>query len=190
MLPDPSRHRLVEGGMGEVLPAELYQQVADLQRGAVDHLSRDHSLDWRGIPRHEGRRWARAVARVRLPVGDRRDPMAQPGDRGKVLFASGFAEPPRVSLRNRTAPTSTLLPLHGWWLEWKLPTRDPQGILWGVEVRDRTIRPWPLMNAVDFGDGEGALFLGGFTVATQGEDEYPELSDELLNLSHVSLVIR
>lgn len=191
MLNDPSRHRLVVGGMGEVMPAELYQQVADYQRSAVDHLGADHALDWRGVPYHEGLRWAKAVACVEMPPPGP-DPIIAPGEGGKILFASGFAEAPEVVRDSRSTPTTRTQDsrIRGWWLRWRLRDPGPQHVMVGIRTRGLELLSPHVLVPVDDGQGRGMLLLGRIVEFGQGEDSWEERSSHLQDLTHVTVVIR
>lgn len=178
--------------MGEVLPAELYQQVADYQRSAVDHLEQDHAVDWRGMPTHYGLRWARAVAYIEMPPLSPDEGMTRPQHGGRILFAAGFAEAPEVVRDTKHLPhmRGDLPPYRAWWLRWKLKESRPQQILYGVRTRGNTAGSPLTLFPVDRGKGEGELTLGPIVLRTSQEEEWEELSEQLMDITHVTLIIR
>src|SRR5690606_4530758 len=88
----PIWHKLVTGGVGEVVPAEILQGVVQAQHDAVDLLAGDHVLDWRGLPVHAGLRWPVAVAKIEIrDISYSLDEVDQ-----RLLFSEGFEDPPQI----------------------------------------------------------------------------------------------
>lgn len=183
---------LWRGGLGEPLPAEKWQEVADFARSAVPPLLADHSQTFAGLPIHSGLRWARAAAIVDLGrmFEDMVDPPAV-----RVLAAVGFSEPPRLVIRDgaRSAPVSSLGrsnegPGRGLVMEWRLHRPGPQYILHGCRQKEPGGFEPSYMQPYDYGDGRGELWLGQWWEAT---DDFPGgPRDSLLNLGAVFLLIR
>lgn len=183
MIKDGVRHTLVEGGVGEVLPAEMYQEVADFQRSTVDHLELDHAIDWHGMPVHRGIRFPRATALVEIT--DPEEPMVDPQTR--THFAFGFADGPIVRAGARSVYGRDVF---GWWLEWRCIDRGPQSIVVGVRVRNGT-DPFEVRWPQDLGEGQGRVLLGMYFRRHLGEDDVrEELSDAQRNLLAVTILIR
>lgn len=67
-LSSPTPHHLVEGAIGEVIPAELLQRTAAFGDSAVEALHTGHKRDWRGYVRHEGLEYAIAGACFVMPA--------------------------------------------------------------------------------------------------------------------------
>lgn len=195
----PLWHKLQGGGIGEVVAAEMLQGAVDVQHEAVDLLEADHAIDWRGLPVHEGLRWARAVALLEiLPLDDTR-PMDEVPTR--LHFAYGFKEPPAV----RGATRSVYLNenrVSGWFCEWKLAEPGLHSVMAGYRVRNSSIAlGTPLV--VDLAtvpggtdvrreddEGRGQIFLGIYDRLQLGEHEYRVVSDKLRNIHSITLLIR
>lgn len=197
----PLRHRLQEGGLGEVVAAEMLQGVVDLQHAAVDHLEADHAMDWRGLPEHTDLRWAKAVALLEiLPIaGDR--PIDEVPTR--LHFSTGFSEPPRVvgSSRQVSPPAN---PVRGWFVDWKTATPGPQSAMVGWRLRSLSV-PMDTPRFFDHGsvagghsgqarraddDGRGTYFLGEYGFETIGEHQIRVLSAHLRNIHTLAILIR
>lgn len=196
----PLWHRLQEGGLGEVVAAEMLQGVVDFQHAAVDAILKDHSLDWRGLPEHAGLRWARASAFIEILEGDLQTPLDEP--RTRVHFAKGFAEPPRIRGGKRTIHGTSYL---GWWLNWKLDEPGRQYIHAGYALRRGGVGLPSVMFVQDLAaggassddelrnaddEGRGRIFLGRYESFQVEEDVAYRLSPELQNIRAVSLLIR
>lgn len=197
----PIWHRLQEGGLGEVVAAEMLQGVVNAQHAAVDLLQADHAIDWRGLPIHEGLRWARAVALIEILPLDNTTPLDEVPTR--VRFAQGFAEAPRVrGAARRLNPSSNRI--EGWWLDWKLEEPGPQAATVGFQVRSSSV-PLPVgaPRIVDLAttpggtdvrradnEGRGQVFLGQYGSGTDGEYTYRYITDEMRNIRSITLLVR
>ena len=194
----PLWHRLVEGGLGEVVPAEILQGVVQAQHDAVDLLAGDHVLDWRGLPVHDDLRWAKAVAKIQiLDAGYSIDEVEQ-----RLLFAEGFSEPPMIKGDRRTITVGGS-PVRGWWVDWRLNSAGRQAAMIGFEVKDLSV-PLETPRLIDLGatpgtdtrraedEGRGQAFLGMYDVIFGEEGEVIEyvLSDHLKNISAITILIR
>lgn len=201
----PSRHRLIEGGLGEVIPAELLQEIADFTNDSVDELQADHARSWRGMPSHEGLRWPRAVALLEIV-----DPGApDEGPETRTHFSWGFKNAPEISSGRREV-TPRGVELFGWWLDWRVapPYDSSQGmnsVQLGVTVGNtKGIYDAGAFRTLDLGvalartdevrsedAGKGLAFLGQFDAVLVDEEwEDPRLSDHLKNLKQIALMIR
>lgn len=183
---------LWKGGLGEPLPAEAWQQVANFHRSAVPDLLADHDQTFAGVPVHSGLRWARAAAIVE--IAPMQAGMVDP-PRATVLAAIGFAEAPRLVVREgaRSAPVQSLGrrnngPGRGLVMEWRLTSRAPQYILYGWRARVFGGDMQPYMQPYDHGQGRGELWLGEWREETPDFDGGP--SPQLLNVGAVFLLIR
>lgn len=201
-LPDgiqPSKalwHNLQEGGVGEVVSAEMLQGVVDVQHAAVDSLLEDHRLDWRGLPEHNDLRWAKAVALLEiLPLDDTRPVDEVPT---RLHFSVGFSEPPKVVGGRRYISSGSSNPVSGWFVDWKISQAGPQAaaVGWGV----RSLHT-PLSSAPRFFDhgiwrfgpdeeGRASYFLGSYDYETVGEDQVRVVSEHLRNIQFLTLMIR
>ena len=193
----PIWHKLVTGGVGEVVPAEILQGVVQAQHDAVDLLAGDHALDWRGLPVHDDLRWAKAVAKIQI-IEEFRDSGSIDEVEQRLLFAVGFEDPPRIrgAIRPITVGGN---PIRGWWLEWKVSDRSRAMV--GVEVYDLSV-PFDRPRIFDLGampgtdtrriddEGRGMAFLGQYQEITIGENKDFILSDHLRNLRSVTLLVR
>jgi len=195
----PIDHRLQEGGLGEVVAAEMMQGVADAQRAAVAHLQADHTPDWVGRPEHDDPRWARAVAHIEIMELDDSRPISEVPIR--IHFSHGFAEPPKITGGERPLhPGSN--PTSGWFMDWKLTEPGPQSAMLGYRVRSSGVAlPSPRV-VCDVGahpgsdirraddDGRGWACIGAYTTVIDGEQEHKVVGDELRNISYITLLIR
>lgn len=176
------KHRLIEGGIGDVVPAEMYQGVADFQRSTVGHLALEHDLDWRGVPIHKSMRWFSAVAHIEITEGPT---MWENQPKTRLLFSYGFKEPPSIKSETRTVLG---LAMRGWWVDWKAEERR---FVFGFRVFDGGgVRPSVGPGRIER-DGRGWLRLGILAQVTDGEDETIgyEPSPELLNIRAVTLAL-
>src|SRR5690606_34995304 len=133
----PLWHRLVEGGLGEVVPAEILQGVVQAQHDAVDLLAGDHAIDWRGLPVHDDLRWPKAAAKIQI-LDEFRDSGSIDEVEQRILFAEGFSEPPKIKGAQREIPWGGYT-LRGWWVEWKLNSAGSQAAMIGFEVKDLSV---------------------------------------------------
>lgn len=97
-LSDPLPHRLVEGEIGEVIPAELLQRTAAFGDSAVEMLHRDHERDFRGLMQHRGLEYASAAACFVVPVfaGTEWREIIEGDIGGFNLWGFGWDEEPRL----------------------------------------------------------------------------------------------
>lgn len=198
----PIWHKLVTGGVGEVIPAEILQGVVKAQHDAVDLLAGDHVLDWRGLPVHDDLRWPKAVAKIQIidefrDAGYSIDEVDQ-----RLLFAEGFSEPPTIKGDRRPISLGGN-PVRGWWVDWKLNSAGRQAAMIGFEVKNLSV-PLETPRLIDLGatpghdarraddEGRGQAFLGMYDVIVGEEGEVIEyvLSDHLKNISAITILIR
>ena len=192
----PIWHKLVTGGVGEVVPAEILQGVVQAQHDAVDLLAGDHALDWRGLPMHDDLRWPKAAAKIQI-LDEFRDSGSIDEVEQRILFAEGFSEPPKIKGAQREIPWGGYT-LRGWWVDWKLNSAGRAMI--GFEVKDLSV-PLATPRLIDLGatpghdarraddEGRGQAFLGSYLLLPDEEGEYI-LSDHLKNISAITILIR
>src|SRR5690606_40016109 len=177
----PIWHKLVTGGVGEVVPAEILQGVVQAQHDAVDLLAGDHAIDWRGLPVHDDLRWPKAAAKIQI-LDEFRDSGSIDEVEQRILFAEGFSEPPKIKGAQREIPWGGYT-LRGWWVDWKLNSAGRAMI--GFEVKDLSVPlTSPLLIDLDAwrvdDEGRGQAFLGRYDWVQVGEDEIEYmLSDHL-----------
>lgn len=195
-------HNLQEGGVGEVVSAEMLQGVVDVQHAAVDSLLEDHRLDWRGLPEHNDLRWAKAVALLEiLPLDDTRPVDEVPT---RLHFSVGFSEPPKVvgGRRQISFPGN---PVQGWFVDWKISQVGPQAaaVGWGVRSLNTPLLdtprfldhgPWAGGHSGEYmrvdDEGRASYFLGQYDYETVGEDQVRVVSAHLRNIQFLTLMIR
>lgn len=187
--PDSYGMHLWKGGLGESLPAEKWQQVADFHRGAVPDLLADHSQTFAGVPVHSSLRWARAAAIIRIPEIVQNQGEAP---RAQVLASVGFAEAPRLTVGDGAwsrglSDGRNQGPGYGLMLQWRLIEARPQYILYGWMAREPSMSPG-FLQPYDHGSGKGELWLG--RIRTDGIDFDSKPTDELLSVGTVYLFIR
>lgn len=99
-LSNPVKHRLVEGSVGEVIPAELLQRTAAFGDSAVETLHVGHHRDWRGYMQHRGLEYAVAGACFLMPpafatvlgVSSRRDVLDVDLSNAYCLWSFGWED--------------------------------------------------------------------------------------------------
>jgi len=186
----------VEGGLGEVVAAEILQGVVDAQHDAVDLLAGDHTLDWRGLPVHTDLRWPKAVAKIEINgIQYSIDEVDQ-----RVLFSVGFSEPPFIKGDVRPISVSGE-PVHGWWIDWRLNAAGRQSAMIGFELYDLSVS-LDTPRLIDLGatpgtdtrrsedEGRGSAFIGAFKKVTIGEGQEDFLSDHQKNIRTITILIR
>lgn len=200
----PLWHKLQEGGLGEVVAAEMLQGVADFHRDAVAFVKKDHQEDWRGLPQHADLRWNRAVAVLDIFPNEDDDYKGSYIDNAetRIKFAVGFDEPPRVRGAQRVIDTGTY---KGWWLEWKLFQPGPQAVwagyrLWSTAVpfSDEVFVQDLAAGGADYDEeirrrddeGRGRIFLGRYDTFNVEEETAYRLTPHLKNLRTITLIIK
>lgn len=177
------RHRLVEGGLGDVIPVEVYQGIADFQRSTVDHLDVDHDRDWRtvGVPNHESMRWFKAVSYFEVIPATERD--ESPSVR--TYFAHGFKKAPEIRFGTRGQGS-----IPSWWVEWEANPKL-KNFMFGIRLRlGPTPFSHPTRGQIEE-DGKGWFRLGGMVPVLDPEEEieYFEPSDALLNIRGIVVAL-
>lgn len=169
-LSDPVKHRLVEGQVGEVIPAELLQRTAAFGDSAVGFVSAGHQTDWRGYAVHKGLEFATAGAIFVMPEGfDRpgRDALLVDVSEGHSTWQFGFTEKPTLQVDVRTAPD---VEVHDYYIECTI-AEPPRSYLHASAESDSagSVPAW--LNPVQLGDGKYRVYLGGIW-ATYVEKEW------------------
>lgn len=180
-LSDYVRHRLVEGGLGEVVPADMYQAVADFQRAAVDHLSLDHHREWNGIPGHRGMRWFKAVSSFEVVSGDSQRNV-EPELR--YHFSYGFRKAPSIRAEARFIYGMSF---HAWWMDWQALDDSASGFL--VGLRTHTPFDHGVHGPGEMVNGVGWYRLGVMTRHSNPEGDSFEPSLDMLRIRHVTLAV-
>lgn len=179
-LPAASPFKLVEGGTGEVIPAELLNREVDYLDGAVDHLLHDHRENAVGLYHHTGIRWAVASACLDVRPNPALDNLG-----AGLLWAHGFSRAPRV----RRTMIRNEFDHDLWTIEWEAPIKGArQSIMVGAalaaDVSNLNGGIWYFT-----GDGEkGSLQIALTRYGKEAEIEWA--SDYMDQLRRVYIMVR